>query len=288
MDKIHDIGVICSEEMLIHINKALDMSNHSMFLWLNPNHWTLSASDDDTIEVIKNISLFIIDVTKPTERVLLEIGCLIGQGKAFILFSNGSESIPNSLSDCFILIYDSSDMDKFVSKLSSMIQDATENTLNYHYQMLRKKKNSLKKVFISYSHKDKEYLDRVMVHLKPLERENLIDLWVDERIKAGDKWKDEINKALEQSNVAVLLISADYLASDFIANQELQPLLINASMNGTKILCLLLKPSRFIRDKSLNGYQASNNPEQPIDSLSEYQQEDYYEALATEIENTLL
>jgi hypothetical protein len=47
-------------------------------------------------------------------------------------------------------------------------------------------------VFICYSHKDQEYLDRLLIHLKPLEKEGLIDVWADTRLRAGDKWRAEI------------------------------------------------------------------------------------------------
>jgi len=61
------------------------------------------------------------------------------------------------------------------------------------------------KVFISYSHKDKDYMDRMMVHLKPMIRDEDMDIWVDTRIRPGQKWNKEIQKALECAKVAILL-----------------------------------------------------------------------------------
>ena len=60
------------------------------------------------------------------------------------------------------------------------------------------------KIFISYSHKDKRWLERLRVHLKPIERESAIELWDDTKIAVGEQWKDTIWQALEAAQVAVL------------------------------------------------------------------------------------
>ncbi len=75
-------------------------------------------------------------------------------------------------------------------------------------------------IFICYSHKDQEYLERIQVHLKPIKKDG-IDLWSDLCIRPGDNWRNEIAGALERANVGILLVSADFLASDFITENEL-------------------------------------------------------------------
>ncbi|WP_418138466.1 TIR domain-containing protein [Marinomonas sp. RS-M-Aa-14] len=132
-----------------------------------------------------------------------------------------------------------------------------------------------KRAFISYSHKDKTYFDRLAVHLKPLEKKGLIEAWSDTRISAGELWKTEISKALDQAQVAVLLISADFLASDFIVDNELPPLLEKAKSDGATIIPVILKPCRFVREETLAKFQAINSPEEPLIAASEHESESH-------------
>lgn len=145
-----------------------------------------------------------------------------------------------------------------------------------------------KKIFISYSHQDKEeWLERVKKHIKVLTNYSELDfeVWDDKRINAGDNWKEEIQNALRESTAAILLISTDYLASDFIKNNELQPLLDMAKEKGTRILPLILSPCRFLKIKSLSKFQAINNPENEILSkLKRPEQDEILEKLTDEVE----
>lgn len=151
----------------------------------------------------------------------------------------------------------------------------------------RKTPSKRKKIFISYSHKDKSYFERLNVHLKPLEKKGLIEPWSDTRISAGEHWKKEIEKALDSSQAAILLISADFLASDFIVNNELPPLLTKANNDGATIIPIILKPCRFVRELSLSKFQAINIPEEPLISASEHESELIYDAVAQRIEELL-
>lgn len=144
-----------------------------------------------------------------------------------------------------------------------------------------------KKIFISYSHRDREYFDRLSVHLRPLEKKDFVETWSDTRITAGQLWKKEIEKALDKTQVAVLLISADFLASDFIVDNELPPLLEKANNEGATIIPVILKPCRFTRETSLARYQAVNSPEEPLIAASEHESELVYDAVAQRIEEIL-
>ena len=143
-------------------------------------------------------------------------------------------------------------------------------------------------VFISYSHKDRKWLEALQVHLYPLEREGRIILWDDTRIPGGGRWRDAIKNALDEARIAVLLVSQHYLASDFIAANELQPLLQAADHEGAMILPVLLSPSRFNRTPDLKEYQAVNSPDRTFMEMTEAEQEREWLKLAYHIEDVLI
>lgn len=124
-------------------------------------------------------------------------------------------------------------------------------------------------IFISYSHKDAKWLELVKTHMKPLERYYGIDEWDDQKLRTSDKWKEEISKALNNATIAVLLFSANFMASDFIINNELQPLLKNASDGGVRIMPVMVSPCATFEESGLSEYQASNGPDKTLIEMSE-------------------
>jgi TIR domain len=127
-------------------------------------------------------------------------------------------------------------------------------------------------VFISYSHKDTFWLEKLQTMLKPLVRQKLISAWSDTQIQAGDHWHEDIQRALRVAKVAVLLVSPDFLASDFIAQHELQPLLTAAEEEGLTIIWIPVRPSMY-KYTEIELYQAASDPAMPLSSLPDWQQE---------------
>lgn len=147
------------------------------------------------------------------------------------------------------------------------------------------KATALKNVFLCYSHRDADFLQRLIVHMKPLEKQGSLNLWVDTKLRAGDNWKEEIFRALDKATVAVLLVSADFLASDFINDHELPTLLQTAATKGTRILPLIVRPCGFYRTPILKDFQTVNGDRVPASELSPSKREQLYEDLMQQLES---
>jgi hypothetical protein len=115
------------------------------------------------------------------------------------------------------------------------------------------------KVFISYSHKDERYLDQLRTHITPYLRKGTLKAWSDKQIAAGARWLEEIKTALAQAAVAVMLVSPDFLASEFINENELGPLLKEADLGGVRLLWVLIVDCAYEETK-LQSYQAVVSP----------------------------
>lgn len=120
--------------------------------------------------------------------------------------------------------------------------------------------------FVSYSHNDGKWLDKLNVMLAPFTRDGMA-VWSDQKIKPGDLWAEEIRKALGNAKVAILLVSPDFLASKYIHDNELPPLLEEAERGGLTILWIPIHYSNYKQTK-IKDYQAVWEPSQPLAGLS--------------------
>ncbi len=141
------------------------------------------------------------------------------------------------------------------------------------------------KVFVSYSHLDDEFLKDVKRHFKPFLGQ--IDFWDDSKILPGQKWKEEVRNAISETKVAILLVSTDFLGSDFIATDELPPLLEAAEKEGAVILTVILKPCLFEEFSDLNQFQAMNPPSRPVSKMDSNEREELFVNLVRQTKRIL-
>lgn len=163
-------------------------------------------------------------------------------------------------------------IDQKFEKLLFYINQELETLPKIAHQKFKDEKKIRDKVFISYSHEDKSNLKDIQRHFKPFL--NKINYWDDSKIEAGQKWKDEIKKALKETKVGILLVSTDFLGSDFIRDEEIPELLKTAEKEGGVILIVILKPCLFEEFDDLNKFQAMNPPSRPLSKMGEDEKEE--------------
>jgi hypothetical protein len=140
------------------------------------------------------------------------------------------------------------------------------------------------KLFVSYSHRDRDWLEQLRIHLAVLERRGLIHVWSDTQIAFGTNWEQEIEKALDESTVAVLLISPAFLASSYIWDEEKEMDRIMAhTEQGMEVLPLIIRPCAWQLEENLAQFQARPAEGRPLSTVSEAQVDLDFAALVYEL-----
>jgi tetratricopeptide (TPR) repeat protein len=98
-------------------------------------------------------------------------------------------------------------------------------------------------VFISYSHRDRVLRQELENHLSNLRRQNIIASWYDGDISPGDEWKPQITEHLNTDQIILLLISADFMASDFCYSIEMAQAIARHDANQARVLPIILRPT---------------------------------------------
>ncbi len=127
--------------------------------------------------------------------------------------------------------------------------------------------NERRGIFISYSHLDKKFLGELKTMLAPAVRQGIVDLWDDTRIEAGAQWRDEIAAALRSARVGVLLVSDNFLDSEFITTHELPPLLDAARNEGLTVFWIHVSPCLYQRTE-IESYHAAHVVSKPLDTFT--------------------
>jgi hypothetical protein len=192
-----------------------------------------------------------------------------------------------SKGNCINILKDyAEDADFFKLLSTAKKEDTIVSIANSDKGLIIMKKNK-GKIFVSYSHKDKIYLDRLKTHLQVLSYEIDFEIWDDTKINTSDKWKETIERELNSASIAILLVSTDFLASEFIRNNELPQLLKSADDQGTKICSIIVQPCRFSQTKSIAQFQAANDPSEALSLCTVPRQEQIWLKFISDIQSLL-
>ena len=147
--------------------------------------------------------------------------------------------------------------------------------------------NPMSKIFISYSHKDEVWKDRLQEQLGALALEGYFSVWDDRQIKPGDDWFAEIERALNQADVAVMLISASFLTSTFIRTEEVPKLIQRREQEGMRLIPLVIKPCAWQDIPWLSAIAGGFKDNIALSTLTEPQQDETLASLARKVKANL-
>jgi TIR domain len=117
-------------------------------------------------------------------------------------------------------------------------------------------------IFFSYAHTDEPLLLELRKHLAALERAQLIQSWFDRRIEPGSEWAAEIQAAMERATIILLLISSDFIASNYCATVEM-PFALQRQKAGALVIPIVLRPVLW-QDLPVSALQALPTGAKPV------------------------
>jgi len=120
------------------------------------------------------------------------------------------------------------------------------------------------KIFVSYSHADTKHMDRLLVHLAPLKSAADFEIWTDKQIAGGNAWAPAIDQAISDATLAIFLVTADFLNSDFITRKEVPSLLERRQKEGLRLYPILAKPCAWQAIQWLNEIQIRPTGAKPV------------------------
>jgi flagellar biosynthesis GTPase FlhF len=119
-------------------------------------------------------------------------------------------------------------------------------------------------IFCSYSHKDEVYREKLDTHLSMMKRQGLIELWHDRKITAGDEWKGQIDENLDIANVILLLMTANFLASDYCNDVEMKRAMERHESGEARVIPIMLTPFEGWKHSPLAKLQGLPKDAKPV------------------------
>lgn len=118
------------------------------------------------------------------------------------------------------------------------------------------------KVFFSYSKHDREFLDQFLVHLSGLKRKGKITAWEDSHILPGEEWDDKVKSELAEADIIFLLVSSDFLNTDYIWDVEIKEAMKRHDCGEARVIPIILRPCDWegMPFSKLNGLPYKGKP----------------------------
>jgi len=145
--------------------------------------------------------------------------------------------------------------------------------------------SAFRKIFISYAHEDFSWAQSISKTLSIMSYKKNIEIYIDRTINAGEKWEEAIYENIENSNVAILLVSRDFLTSNFILKNELPRIFTEKERRYLRVYPIMVRHCPYALHEELSKFQFFNDPKIPYSSLKEWEIEKELTELAYDIAN---
>ena len=119
-------------------------------------------------------------------------------------------------------------------------------------------------IFFCYAHEDEPLLNKLKTHLRPLQREGLIDVWYDRDISVGSERHQQIKEQLNVAQIFLLLVSPDFMNSDYSYGIEMQRALERQDLGEAHVIPIILRPVEW--EGTLGKLQALPTDAKPVQS----------------------
>jgi WD40 repeat protein len=131
------------------------------------------------------------------------------------------------------------------------------------------------KIFFCYAHEDEALLNKLKTHLRPLQRQGLIDVWHDSDISAGTEWQQEISKHLNEAQIILLLVSSDFVSSDYAYGIEMVRAIERHERGEARVIPIILRPV-YWQKAPFGKLQALPKDANPVTSPSWHDQDEAF------------
>jgi predicted nucleotide-binding protein len=259
------------KESALALERALEASVEVVG-WSGAIHSLGGAVIDRIAAAIKTCSITVVFVSwadvNPVSiaaqtNVLLQVGIMIGMSRredVFVVLPRGRINL-KGLSFVRVIEYGAKESARQIA--GRILAELEPRGLRYAAREDGKLSGS-PKVFISYSHKDGDWLQTLKTFLSHI-ASNRFSIWDDTQIAPGRTWREEIAREIGNASVAVLLVTQDFMASPFITSEEVPALLHAAAKRGVSIIWIPVKPATIDRTL-LSAFQAPINPAKPLEA----------------------
>ena len=123
-------------------------------------------------------------------------------------------------------------------------------------------------IFISYSHEDESYKDKLEKHLSILKRNNIIETWHDRKIIPGEEWDKKIKEELERAQIILLLVSVDFLSSNYCYDIEIKRAVERHEKGEAVLIPIMLRKCDW-NETSFSKIQALPKNAKPVKNFDD-------------------